>query len=175
MRVVRVLGLRIREISLTRGMTALVQRGRSMIDLELLNYDLQEYVCEDSNWLDHPLVRRELRSEEDIAKANEYFEMKTRGISEAVDERDWMLFVDLHERPHRLNAVLRLIEDGISVKQLWPVIGRVWCDTENVRQNFDLWRGIWSMNDTDRALVPARFVRRAARPLQRSHRQGLRT
>ena len=35
-----------------------------MIDLELLNYDLQEYVCEDSNWLDHPLVRRELRSEE---------------------------------------------------------------------------------------------------------------
>ena len=56
-----------------------------MIDLELLNYDLQEYVCEDSNWLDHPLVRRELRSEEDIAKANEDFEMKTRGISEAVE------------------------------------------------------------------------------------------
>lgn len=64
-----------------------------------------------------------------------------------------MLFVDLHERPHRLNATLRLIEDGISVKQLWPVIGRVWCDTENVRRNFDLWRGIWSMNDPDRALV----------------------
>ena len=92
-----------------------------MIDLELLNYDLQEYVCEDSNWLDHPLVRRELRSEEDIAKANEDFEMKTREMSEAVHERDWMLFVDLHERPHRLNAVLRLIEDGISVKQLWSL------------------------------------------------------
>ena len=48
-----------------------------MIDLELLEYDLQEYVCEDGNWLDHPLVRRELRSKEDIAKANEEFQIKT--------------------------------------------------------------------------------------------------
>jgi hypothetical protein len=84
--------------------------------------------------------------------ANEDFEIKTRRIGEAADERDWMLFVDLHER-HRLDAVIRLIEEGIRAEQLWPVVGYVWCDTESVRQNFDLWRDIWSMDDTDQALV----------------------
>lgn len=77
-----------------------------MIDLEPLEYDLQEYVCEDGNWLDHPLVRRELRSKEDIAKANEEFQIKTRRIVEAVDEHNWEQFIFLHERPHRPDAVL---------------------------------------------------------------------
>jgi hypothetical protein len=128
--------------------------GRSMIDLELLDFDLQEYVSWDDDLLDHPLVRCELRSQKDIAKANEQYESKTAGITEAVNERDWMLFVCLHVRPHRPDAVVRLIKEfGVSGKQLWPVVGYVWCDTEDVRGCFDLWRDIWSMDDTDQALV----------------------
>jgi hypothetical protein len=104
--------------------------------------------------LDHPLVRRELRSKEDIAKANEEFQIKTRRIVEAVDEHNWEQFIFLHERPHRPDAVLLLIEEfGVAGKQLWPVVGEVWCDTENVRRYFDFWRNIWAMADTDRELV----------------------
>jgi hypothetical protein len=67
--------------------------------------------------LDHPLVRRELRSKEDIAKANEEFQIKTRRIVEAVDEHNWEQFIFLHERPHRPDAVLLLIEEfGVAGK-----------------------------------------------------------
>jgi hypothetical protein len=81
-------------------------------------------------------------------------ERKMCELAEAVKERDWEWFVWLHERPHRLDAVLRLIEEfGVSGKQLWPVVGHVWSDTESVRQNFDLWRDIWLMDDADRPMV----------------------
>ena len=41
---------------------------------------LEDYV--DGHWLDHPLVRRELRFKGEIAKANEDFEIKTRRITD---------------------------------------------------------------------------------------------
>ena len=64
------------QIRLAGRPVRILDRSMTIFSLMLLlNYDLQEYVCGDSNWLDHPLVRRELRSEEDIAKANENFEI----------------------------------------------------------------------------------------------------
>jgi hypothetical protein len=125
-----------------------------MIDLELLDYDLQEHVCEDNMILHHPLVILDLRFKGSIAKANAMYESKTSRISEAVDKHDWKGFVWPHERPYRPDAVMQLIEEfGVSGKQLWPVVGEVWCDTENVRHYFNFWRKIWSMDDADRPLV----------------------
>ena len=79
--------------------------------------------------------------------------MKTRGLAQALAERDWLMYVELHDRPYRVGALLELVDDhGLSDEKLWQVVGWVWVDTEGAWLRKE-WRSIWSRKDQHRNFV----------------------
>jgi hypothetical protein len=95
-----------------------------------------------------------LSCNEDIEGANKVYLSKKEQLDEVVEQEDWISYLALHERPHRLEALLELIQEfKVADEQIWPVVGWAWSDTEGVRWNLDTWRGIWSMECQYRHLV----------------------
>lgn len=48
-----------------------------------------------------------------VSEVNRRFSQKCKAIDEAIDIRDWRLFLLLHERPFRLEALIH-VEDRLS-------------------------------------------------------------
>lgn len=73
-------------------------------------------------------------------RANLQYREKLKALARAEDARDWLTYMYLHERPYRVDAVLRtrlrLLEDGADV--YWRVVRALWIDTENMRE----WVGV---------------------------------
>jgi hypothetical protein len=127
-----------------------------VLDSAELHPDLEDYV--DGETLYHPLLsHHSIREPHGVEMANKIYEGKSRQIAEAIQSQDWTLFVFLHERPYRVDALIELINEfGVSGKDLWPVVGEVWSDTESVRFEGDAWRTIWCTNCPDREWAMAR-------------------
>lgn len=70
------------------------------------------------------------------------------------------MYLDLHERPHRLDAFLA-IRHLLGARVYWHLVREVWMDTENVYQRLPAWIEVWSheprheavMDDVERDLL----------------------
>ena len=89
------------------------------------------------NWVHHPLVVCELSQ-----NPNRLYRRKKKLVATAEADGDWDLNISLHERPYRIEALEHATQKGLSESpsEYWRLVGRVWRDSENIRQNRQLWK-----------------------------------
>ena len=109
--------------------------------MEALHADLIPHVR--NGLVHHKLVVASLT--EDASYINQTYRNKLQGVKKAETDADWGLYVDLHERPYRLRALLSATKKGLKDKpsEFWALVGRVWQDSENIHQSLSKWRGLW--------------------------------
>lgn len=110
--------------------------------------DLQPYVFEDVSLgpcLHHPLIIALTIRPPAYGELSERYLGKRDAVARAQQESDWSSFVFLHERPYRIHALLRLLAQGLAGADYWRMVGAVWIDSENIRQDFAIWRKLWGM------------------------------
>ncbi len=116
--------------------------------METLHADL--IPCVVNGLVHHPLVIASLTT--DASYINQIYRDKLDGVEKAATDGDWGRYVFLHERPYRLDALLRATKKGLKKKpsEFWALVGNVWQDSENIRQNLSKWKRLWGMPIEDR-------------------------
>lgn len=90
----------------------------------------------------HPLVYSVPHFDVMNGMLNRALDAKKKMVCEATDSRDWLRYVFLHERPHRLQAFLDCCF-SIRDDEYWSVLKSVWIDSENIWQSKEIWREIF--------------------------------
>lgn len=88
--------------------------------------------------IDHPLVKEIMYYEPFNYSYNEQLRLKKEKTAEALTKKDWHGFIWWHERPYRLNAFLKVMNQ-MSHEQYWETLREVWTDSENIWQNQSTW------------------------------------
>lgn len=78
-----------------------------------------------------------------VEQINLAYRHKANAVQRALEDRDLALYVFLHERPYRLDALLE-IDKYAGEEAYWTLVGDVWTDSENTWQNLDVWEEIFS-------------------------------
>ena len=117
--------------------------GPEDLDAELVPYLTDGRI---GRVISHPLMVHVLYHEQMNKIINQGYRHKKAAVAEAREAGDWEKFVFLHERPYRIEALETvLFEDEVSDKdRIWPLIARVWIDSENIWQCLDQWVDIWN-------------------------------
>lgn len=115
--------------------------------------------------LNHPLVQEIMYHEQMNALINKRYTLKAEALAEAVKNNRWSQVIWYHERPWRIDVLLKYGKQ-MPDRVYWESVGCVWTDSENIWQNYDHWRTLWenprpgrkwSMESADRrrlALLP---------------------
>lgn len=87
--------------------------------------------------------------------SNRQFEHKTNEANTAIAQEKWDRYVFIHERPYRIEALQRVLWDMrvTDPAEVWPLIGSVWTDSENISEFFDDWLEIWDQDIPNRHLA----------------------
>jgi hypothetical protein len=111
--------------------------------METLHADLIPYVI--NGMVHHRLVITSLTT--DPSFVNKIYRDKLDKVKRAEADGDWSLYVSLHERPYRLDALLSAPKKGLkkNPSQFWSLVGNVWQDSENIHQNLRKWKRVWGM------------------------------
>ena len=72
--------------------------------------------------------------------------------SEALAERDWWGYVWCYKNPWRLDAFLT-IENHMSDRAYWSLLGHVWLDCEDPHQRLRHWVRLWQSSRPHQELV----------------------
>ena len=143
---------------------------------EDLDPELEEYVSEMpglGHKLMHPLVYHVPFSYSFSKMANKMLQQKQEALEQARAKENWNTFVFLHERPHRFDALMEVLDEHqLDDEVLWPLIAHVWTDSDNINQNLRSWQDVWldsadqerrvslCMNDSEQEAfrgLPSRF------------------
>lgn len=102
--------------------------------------------------LHHPLIVSVPYSPQLNKMLNAQYAHKTAALSKAFQAGDRNAFVYLHERHYRIQALHHIIGSGWlhDPANYWPLVASVWTDSENIWQNLQLWRQLWSRHATNR-------------------------
>ncbi len=84
--------------------------------------------------LKHPLVFSIFYSPEMNAMLNESYRKKKEYLEECKIKRQWSTYIFLHERPHRIEAFVKIV-DELGDKEYWELLGGIWADSENLWQH----------------------------------------
>ncbi|UVK63489.1 hypothetical protein SEA_AEGEUS_136 [Mycobacterium phage Aegeus] len=112
--------------------------------IESLDPELAGYLGRDArigDCIKHPLVYSIMHNERQNAMVNAQLAAKQEACEEAKNAGQWHQYVFLHERPWRVWA-LQEVEWDLPDSEYWPLIGRVWTDSENIWENRDIWEGL---------------------------------
>lgn len=108
-----------------------------------LHEELQAYVEPfpqlGGEMLRHPLVYAVPYVSQFSELYNRQFELKQQGVADALSEKKWGTVIALHERPHRLHALIMCLQRGVMHKEYWRLLGEVWVDTEAPWVNLETW------------------------------------
>ena len=114
-----------------------------MQEREELHPDLKPWL-EDSTvlgpFLKHPLVFMGVGNNGEMnAMANDAYKAKKESLKKAMDERNWFVVIHvMYERPYRLYG-FQAIEEHLTDREFWELLGGIWTDSENIYQNEDEW------------------------------------
>lgn len=111
--------------------------------------------------LKHPLVFSIMHSPQMNALVNEQLRQQKKKVAFAREAKDWSMFVFLYERPHRLQAFQSIAwrPDAPSGPEYWALLGKVWSDTENARQDLAGWRDVLTADQEGREYMSSEGVR----------------
>lgn len=142
--------------------TAFMERLRSD---EPLHDDLAPYLFDQESLgkvLKHPLVFSVPYM--GPGHSNWVYEQKKEALEEALAEGKWHTYVFLHERPHRIEALVQ-IEQHLSDRDYWETVSSVWTDSENIFQCIEEWSEILGSKRKYRRYIMSPEERRALRQL----------
>lgn len=88
--------------------------------------------------LQHPLVYFVPYFPQMAAYANEMLRQKEAALKSAIENKNWLKAVLLHERPWRCDAFSLHAED-MDDKTYWSLLAQIYTDSENIDENFDAW------------------------------------
>lgn len=104
---------------------------------EELNPDLRSYITNNGRLgiqtLNHPLVQSIFYTPALNALHNEQYKQKREALNVARQEGDWAKYVFLHEKPYRIEAFCKIMDD-MSDSQYWELLGDIWVNSENIWQ-----------------------------------------
>lgn len=83
--------------------------------------------------LKHPLVFDVPFHSQLAWRDNDVLRVKQEELARAEADGDWYTAIWLHERPHRHRALFQQ-RNRMSDADYWELLGKVWCDTENLWQ-----------------------------------------
>lgn len=101
----------------------------------------------------HPLVFDIFYTPHMNHMLNKRFKAKLAARDDARQEKNWSSFVFLHERPHRLDALMEIHEEIEDDKDFWELVGGVWTDSENIWQNYAEWEELLSQERPGREFL----------------------
>lgn len=140
-------------------MTNIDERSQKLLDFigepEELDPALIPYLSESENgWLmiRHPLVYSIVHSPPLNKLVNAQLRAKRAAVDLAYDKNDWHSYIWLHERPYRVDAFQEIME-WMSDEQYWSLLGDIWIDSENIRQNPDEWEELLNSERPLRAFI----------------------
>lgn len=112
---------------------------------EVLHPDLVDLVEEDGKMpmLRHPLVFAVPYAPLMNGPLNRQYEAKKEAVKEALESGNWSSYINLHERPYRIDAlheIADLIEDDA---EYWRLVREAWEDTEFPHANESMWRELF--------------------------------
>lgn len=122
---------------------------------EPLNEELVPFLAQGrlGNGIFHPLIHDPFYHEAMNKRINAMFMHKTEAVAKAIEEGRWSSMLFLHERPYRLDALEEILytHEIDDPEIVWPLVGNVWTDSENINQNLEQWREVWD------SPIPRRF------------------
>ena len=89
--------------------------------------------------IEHPLIKEIFYNEQFNALYNEQFKRKTEELKKCLDEKNYHSYIFWHERPYRLQAFTKIMS-LMEPATYWELLRDVWIDSENIFQNFKLWK-----------------------------------
>jgi hypothetical protein len=121
----------------------ILQKREPLVD------ELKQYLTTSHNMkvLRHPLVYGVPYSKEMNALYNEQLKHKKTRIKEARAAKNWILYIMLHERPHRINALMEIYTEIENNQQYWELVRDVLMDSENLWQHKSHIRLLLSMKE----------------------------
>ena len=66
-------------------------------------------------------------------RCNDQYQAKREAVRQAREAKNWVLFLQLYERPYRRDALWE-IRRQVSDQEYWELLGYVWTDSENIWQ-----------------------------------------
>jgi hypothetical protein len=97
--------------------------------------------------LHHPLVVQVPYLPQLNALCNQWLAGKTEATERAMLEGKFHHYVFLHERPYRLPAFMRVMDDDrMEDEDYWSLLRDVWVDTEFPSRNRTAWRKLFMSN-----------------------------
>jgi hypothetical protein len=139
---------------------------RELIDMvdnpEELDAELAEYLEDGDKFpiIRHPLVYAVPYIFQLNKRYNEQLRQKVSAVQRSKDNHDWMMYVMLHERPHRVNAFVAVQAD-IPDAEYWEILADIWQDSENIRQNPVLWETLLTASRGSKQFIMSEDEREA--------------
>jgi hypothetical protein len=78
--------------------------------------------------LHHPLLIELFFDPCRAALINHRYRLKSKAVEEKLRDRRWASYVFMHERPYRLDALLRCATLGFAGAEYWKLVGEVWAE-----------------------------------------------
>lgn len=135
------------------------QGQQDMIDLlnkvEELDPELADHIYESDSFgacIKHPLVFSMMHFPQQNALVNNQLRHKKEALAKAEAKGDWHTYIFLHERPHRVDAFIEIM-DRLSDSDYWGTLGGIWIDSENIRQNPRIWQMLLRSNRPEREAI----------------------
>lgn len=88
-------------------------------------------------WIKNPLVNT-MYTPAMNALYNAQYRSKLTHLAELAEKGAWDLWIWLHERPWRFDALCE-IADEMTDEEFWQEVAQVWIDSENIRENAEAW------------------------------------
>lgn len=124
-------------------------------EFEELDDELVPYVEELDRFgtsIRHPLVYSIFHHDQLNAHVNKMLRLKKEALAKAEAGKDWHSYAFLHERPYRVDAFKR-IRARMTNAEYWDLLGTLWIDSENIRQNPRVWQGMLGSSRPERHML----------------------
>lgn len=96
--------------------------------------------------LHHPLAIEIMVPPGRCGLINYRHRMKSERVAKLLEERNFQSYIGLHERPYRMDALRRAIDDYAFAAEpdFWEAVLWVWSDSENIWENLEEWQEVWA-------------------------------
>lgn len=113
--------------------------GADELDPELLDYMYED--DDGHTTIKHPLVFSMWHAPLLNRQVNGTLAWKRECLVQYREQHNWHGYINAHERPYRIDALLELAPDVTHV-EWWELVAFVWMDSENIREFPDAWEAI---------------------------------
>lgn len=122
-------------------MTAIDTYNKLMHTKEDLVPELKMYYSESDKFamVRHPLVYSVPHTDSMNALVNYRLELKKAHLAKAIVAKNYESIPFIYERAYRLNGFIEHCIGYVNNRQYWEIISSIYIDSENIRQNVDIW------------------------------------